>query len=105
MNLLMDTPLVRLIVWLSDWTRLAVCIMSGLVVLSALGVIYSAHATRKLYAELQAVERTRDNLDSEYEKLLLEQGAWAGYTRVDQVSHEDLNMASPEADDIVVVTR
>lgn len=105
MNMLMDTPLFRFILWMTDWTRLLILVSASLVVLSAMAVIYSAHATRSLYAELQAVEKNRDYLDSEYEKLLLEQGAWAGYSRVDQVSHEELKMSSPEAEDIVVVTR
>jgi cell division protein FtsL len=105
MNMLIDTPLVRFVLWMADWSRLAVFALGALVVLSAMAVIYSAHATRSLYAELQAVEKNRDYLDSEYEKLLLEQGAWAGYSRVDQVSHEELKMSSPEAADIVVVTR
>ncbi|MDZ7686879.1 MAG: cell division protein FtsL [Gammaproteobacteria bacterium] len=61
--------------------------------------------TRQQYAEIQQLERTQDHLDSEYEKLLLEQSAWADYARVDRISREELGMTSPAAKDIVVVTR
>jgi cell division protein FtsL len=47
----------------------------------------------------------RDNLDSEYEKLLLEQSAWADYSRIDQVSREQLHMLAPTSKSIVVVGR
>jgi len=99
------TPLARLSAWLLDWPQLSVCLMAALVVLSALGVVYSAHRSRAAYAEIQELERQQDALDSEYEKLLLEQSAWAGYSRIDQVAREDLGMSSPAPDKIVVVRR
>ncbi len=100
-----DSPLFKLVGWLLGWQQISVCMMVLLVVASALGVVYSAHLTRQHYAEIQKLERQQDFLDSEYEKLLLEQSAWADYTRVDQLSREELGMSSPDVSDIVVVTR
>ena len=97
--------IVRFIAWLLDWRQLSVGLLLGVVVASSLGVIYTAHATRTLYAELQELQGREDSLDSEYEKLLLEQGAWADYSRVDQVSRDQLHMSSPKPEDIVVVKR
>ena len=36
-----------------------------LVVLSALGVVYAKHQSRKLFVELQALHKTRDAMDIE----------------------------------------
>ena len=99
------SPLYELVLWMVAWPQLSVCLMLVAVLLSALGTVYSAHETRRMYAQLQEIEKGVDYLDSEYEKLLLEQGAWANYPRVDQVSTRDLGMSKPGADDIVVVTR
>ena len=102
---LSDLLAVRLLAWLLLWPQLSVVMLVGAVVLSSLGVVYSAHETRHGYAELQDLQARQDALDSEYEKLLLEQGAWANYSRVDQVSHNQLKMSSPKPEDIVVVAR
>jgi cell division protein FtsL len=51
------------------------------------------------------IDLETDNLDSEYEKLLLEQSAWADYTRVDRVSRDELGMKPPLAKNMVIVKR
>ncbi len=99
------SPLHRLALFLVRWRQLSVGLLLGLVFLSALGVVYSSHQTRQLYAALQEQQRQQDFLDSEFEKLLLEQSAWADYTRVDQLSREDLGMLSPDPTSIVVVRK
>jgi cell division protein FtsL len=100
-----ESPLLKLLGWLLAWHRLSVALLIIAVVASSLGVVYTAHETRAIYAELQGLQENRDSLDSEYEKLLLEQGAWASYSRVDRVSRNQLKMSSPRPEDIVVVTR
>lgn len=99
------TLLYQLLAWLLQWRQLSVALLVMAVVLSSLGVVYTAHATRQGYAKLQSLQQRQDYLDSEYEKLLLEQSAWAAYTRVDEISRKDLKMTSPKPDDIVVVQR
>lgn len=100
-----DNPTSKIVVWLTAWPQISVCLMIAVLVCSSLAVVYSAHVTRKLYAELQTLQGERDFLDSEYEKLLLEQSAWANYSRVDQVSRDELGMASPDAADVIVVSK
>ncbi len=79
-------------------------ILLGMVLLSsALGVVYTAHQTRQLYGELQALQQNQDQLDSEYARLLLEQSAWADFTRVDNISRNELEMRPPQRDDIQLV--
>ncbi len=70
---------------------------------SAISVAYSAHLTRNHYAELQALTKDHDDLEHEYERLLLEQSAWADYTRLDQLAEQHLTMVAPGPDEMVVV--
>ena len=56
-----------------------VCLLIGLVLLSAFAVIASTHTTRDLYAQLQDVEAERWHLEEEYSRLLLEQSTWASH--------------------------
>ena len=95
--------LLRIVVWLSRVERLAVAVLVLLVLVSSLGVALSAHQTRQMYARLQEIGLKRDNLDSEYEKLLLEQSAWADYTRIDRVSRTEMNMRAPVLNNMVIV--
>ena len=89
--------------WLMHWQRLAVVGLGGLAICSALAVIAASHETRVMYRELQILQKEQDDLESEYEKLLLEQSAWANYTRVDQIAHQKLQMAPPDVEQVVVV--
>ena len=100
-----DSPLVKLFVWLFQWQQLQVVGLVILIGVSAVGVIYSAHLTRVQYSKLQDLEKERDLLDSDYERFLLEQGAWAGYARVDEVSRNKLGMKTPSAKDLVLIDR
>jgi cell division protein FtsL len=75
------------------------------VLLSCVGVILASYETRALYSRLQVEEHVSDNLDSEYERLLLEQSAWAGYHRVDQLAREELQMRSPGQANFVLMRR
>lgn len=100
-----DALVVKLVAWLLEWRQLSVALLVFAVVMSALGVVYTAHQTRAAYAQLQDLQEARDSLDSNYEKLLLEQSAWADYSRIDQIAHKQLDMSSPSPEDIVVVKR
>ncbi len=76
-----------------------------LVLASSVGVILASYETRALYSRVQVEEHVSDNLDSEYERLLLEQSAWAGYHRVDQLAREELQMRSPGQANFVLMRR
>ena len=95
--------LLSTIVWLAAPERLTVGVLLLLVLGSSLGVALSAHQTRQMYAQLQEIGLESDNLDSEYEKLLLEQSAWADYTRIDRVSRTELGMRAPSLNNMVIV--
>ncbi len=72
-------------------------------VVSALGVVWVKHQNRKAFAELSALRDEHDALEVEWDKLLLEQSAWATTPRIEQVAAEQLSMTVPSADQTVVV--
>lgn len=89
--------------WLIRPQSLAAGSLGAIVVFGALGVAYSSHESRNMYRDLQQLEKDHDDLEHEYEKLLLEQSAWADYTRLNQLAQERLFMSAPAADDMVVL--
>jgi cell division protein FtsL len=93
----------EIIAWVARSEQLLVVFVVVTFLASSIAVVYSSHMTRQMYGSLQTLQHSQDDLDSEYEKLLLEQSAWAGYTRVDKLAREKLNMAAPPADELVVV--
>ncbi|MFN3238415.1 MAG: cell division protein FtsL [Pseudomonadales bacterium] len=94
----------RLVMWLLAWQQLVVAVLVIAVIASSFGVSLAAFQTREQYSVLQKLNEESDQLDSEYEKLLLEQSAWAGYARIDEVAREELGMQIPQGEQVVVVT-
>ena len=103
--MLQNSLLYKVIAWLMAWRQLSVVILVCLVMLSSMGVSLSSHLTRQNYTRLQKIALFSDNLDSEYEKLLLEQSAWADFARVDLVSRLELGMRPPGSENTVIVKR
>ncbi len=93
----------EIVSWVLKPGQLLFVVVFAAFVGSSAGVIYSAHKTRQMYRELQSLQRIQDDLDSEYEKLLLEQSAWARYVRVDQLAREELGMIAPPPESLVVI--
>lgn len=91
--------------WWARWQNVSATIMLVLVIVSALAVINAVHLTRQQYSELQELQAAQDHLDNEYERLLLEQSAWAGYARIDTVARNELKMRAPQAGELVVIER
>lgn len=78
-------------------------LLTSLFVVSAVGVAFSAHETRNMYRDLQRLEKSHDDLEHEYEKLLLEQSAWADYTRLNELAVGELEMQPPATEEMVVL--
>ena len=74
------------------------------VLVSALGVVYAKHESRKLFVELEALKTSRDNLNIEWGRLQLEQSTWATPNRVESIAHSELGMQVPAPDKVVIVT-
>ena len=93
----------QLLGWLVSLKPLLTSLLCSLFVVSALAVAYSAHQTRNMYRDLQNLEKDHDDLEHEYEKLILEQSAWADYTRLNQIALDKLQMSVPAFSEMVVL--
>jgi cell division protein FtsL len=78
-------------------------VLLGLMLASAVTVIYVTHLKRHSFSQYQAALQLRDQLDIEWGQLLLEQSAQASHSRVEQLARERLAMKAPEASQIVLV--
>jgi len=74
-----------------------------LVMVSAVAVVYARHQGRKLFIELQALGKERDNMDIEWGQLQLEQGTLTTQGKVETVARDRLGMTSLRADAMVIV--
>ncbi|MFD1215313.1 MULTISPECIES: cell division protein FtsL [Microbulbifer] len=74
-----------------------------LLMISALGVVYTTQESRELTAKLEQAQRHRDELRYEQERLLLERGAWSAYSRIEEVAQKELKMHAPTQDERVLV--
>jgi cell division protein FtsL len=87
-------------------SKLSVLIASGiamLVLVSAVGVIWSKHQARTAFIELQRLQNYRDHLDIEWGQLKLEQSYWSTPGRVEQVAHAQLKMIVPVPTEVRIV--
>ncbi len=84
---------------------LAVWFLGLVTFLTALAVVLAKHESRKMFVELQGLERSRDELNVEWGRLQLEQGTWATHSRIESVARTKLGMEIPRADAIVLVKK
>ena len=81
-----------------------VALLIAVVLVSAIGVVYSTHLSRTHYTELRALEARRDALQVEWGRLQLEQSTWATHPRVEKMARERLGMGIPPQDRVVVIS-
>lgn len=85
--------------------RWLVAVLAAAVVASALAVVWSRHESRRLFIELQGLEERRDALEIEWNRLQLEQSAWATHGRIERIAREQLDMRLPDPADVVIIER
>ncbi len=87
-----------------SWRNWVAGLLGVSILATALSVVWVKHESRKLFATLQRLERTRDDLNVEWGQLQLEQSTWATDGRIESLVRKQLQMDLPRADEIVVVT-
>ncbi len=70
---------------------------------SAISVVYMKHYNRKLFVELQKLEKQRDDMDVEWGKLQIEQNTWATHARIERIAKEKLQMITPDTSDVIYI--
>lgn len=73
------------------------------VMMSAIGLVYSKHLSRKLFVELQHLKQQVTDLDTEWGRLQLEQSAWTDHGRIERIARERLLMRHPDGDAVVFI--
>ena len=68
------------------------------------GAIYTKYRARELFVELERLNATRDELDSEWGRLQLEQSAWSNYGYVERFASERLHMSIPASREIEIMS-
>jgi len=79
-------------------------LLGAAVFLSAVEVVIARHETRKLFVEIQTLERDRDNLNEEWGRLQLEQST-ATDARIESVSKTELHMIEPETRAVMLISK
>jgi cell division protein FtsL len=70
---------------------------------SAISVIYSKHQSRKLFVELQKLEKQIDELNIEWGRLQLEQSTWSSHGRIEKIARNKLHMTLPKANEVIYI--
>ncbi len=72
---------------------------------SAVEVVIARHETRKLFVEIQALEKDRDQLNEEWGRLQLEQSTWATDDRIESFARTRLGMKKPDEKSMVLLAK
>ena len=83
--------------------RVWLVILAIAVMVSAVGVVRTKHESRKQFVQLQALEKSRDQMNVEWGQLQLEQGAWATHGRVESIARKRLGMEIPQSEHVVII--
>ena len=76
-------------------------ILFFLVMASAISVVYSKHLNRKVFVELQQINKSIDELNIEWGQLQLEEGTWADHGRLEKIARKELEMILPGINSVV----
>jgi cell division protein FtsL len=74
-----------------------------IVMASAVGVVWGKQQSRNQFVELQRLEKERDQLDTEWGQLRLEQSTWVTYGRIEKIARDDLHMVLPDPNQVHLV--
>ncbi len=80
--------------------RVAEVALGLAVVISAVATVYAKHESRKLYSELQLLQRERDRIEMEWGQLQIEQSTWSTHARVERMAREEIGMGEPRPEQL-----
>lgn len=83
--------------------RGSMALLWGVLLVSAVGVVWTRHETRSLFIQLQGLHVERDQLDIEWGQYKIEQSAWATHGRVEQTARDGLKMVIPRPEEVQLV--
>jgi cell division protein FtsL len=83
--------------------RLLTVVLALLLFGGSLGVVFSTHQARRLFVELQGLQKVRDELNIQWGRLQLEQSTWATHGRIETIANNQLDMLIPPPGAVVIV--
>ena len=83
--------------------RVMLALLTLAVLVSAIAVVHSKYRSRVLFRDLKALDRQIDEVDIEWEQLLLEHGTWGTPAHIEVSARQQLKMRMPRADEIVII--
>ena len=88
------------------WFRSAKILMGlGLICfISALSVVFVSNAYLNDFVSQQKALKQWQHLQTTWTKLLIEQGTWAQFPRVEKIATDQLNMIYPQPKDLRILT-
>jgi len=84
---------------------LLLAVLTFVCVISAIALVYTKHASRNLFVELEQLTMERDALNIEWGQLQIEQSTWATHARIERVALDDLALKRPMASEIYLIER
>lgn len=86
-------------------SRTVIALMAVACFASAVAKVYTVHAGRAAFTDLQHQYAERDAMNIEWGQLQIEEAAWSTHSRLESVAVSQLSMRLPEADEVVIVQR
>ena len=83
--------------------RSALVAMLLLVIVSACALVYVHHQHRLTFMDLQASLKQRDQLNTEWGQLLLEQSTFSFHHYVNTTARKQLGMRPPSPEEVIVL--
>jgi len=83
---------------------MSMVIMVMMLLISAFSIVYAKDLERRLFIQYQDQQQQRNSAIVEWNKLLLEQGAWSSQLRIQKMAGDELGMIVPRAGDIVLIS-
>jgi cell division protein FtsL len=81
----------------------AALVLAASVVASGVAVVKAKHESRRLFAELQELEREHDRLQIDWGRLQIEQSTWATHPRIESLARERLALDEPSDAQVRIV--
>lgn len=78
-------------------------VLAILILVSAVSVITMRHQNRIYFSELQQLQQKRDALNTEWGRLLLEEGAWSQHQRIEATAQKKLRMVQPDPRNVRII--
>ncbi len=84
-------------------SRLRTALLLIAILISALSIVYIKDLNRRFFIQHQILEGASQQIQVDWGKLLLEQGAWSAQSRVQEIAQLSLGMRVPSAQETVLV--